>query len=222
MLTCVSRHSMNYPLPGSFFSCAFLTHSSQLVCSTPYQWQEMNWIIFDRSNPSLMNVIHLKTYKTSMIMSSGCFGWKQQNVFNFKMIYALWSASLWHSSLSITMIRRLCLGCEVALCYNTPRTVNNFSLLVIIREFTKGVNGTVGEECTHKNFFLSPSIIYGVTAEEVGSVHVSFILDCIFDSVFHVSLNSCNTKLKNGGDRWGSLHTRITLHVSFKAMYFVL
>jgi len=39
---------------------------------------------------------------------------------------------------------------------------------------------------------------------------------------FHVSLNSCNIKLKNGGDHWGSLHTRIALHVSFKAMYFVL
>jgi len=63
---------------------------------------------------------------------------------------------------------------------------------------------------------------YLLWAEEVGSVHVSFVLDCIFDSVFHVNLNSRNTKLKNGGDCWGSLHTRIALHVSFKAMYFVL
>ena len=43
--------------------------------------------------------------------------------------------------------------------------------------------------------------------EVVGSVHVSFILDYIFDSVFYVSLNSHNTKLKNGEVCWGSLHT---------------
>ena len=56
--------------------------------------------------------------------------------------------------------------------------------------------------------------------EEDGCVHVSFILDCIFGLVFHVSLNSRNTKLKNGGDY--QLYTCIALHVSFKTMYFIL
>jgi len=68
---------------------------------------------------------------------------------------------------------------------------------------------------------INPSRIYWAQAEEVGSIHVSFALDYIFDSVFHVSLNSRNTKLKNSRDRWGLLHTQIALHVNFKAMYFI-
>jgi len=58
--------------------------------------------------------------------------------------------------------------------------------------------------------------------EEVGHIHMSFTIDCIFNLAFHMGLNSCNTKLKNGGDRWGLLHTWIALHVSFQATYFVL
>ena len=46
-------------------------------------------------------------------------------------------------------------------------------------------------------------------------------LNCILFFVFHVTLNSCNTKLKNDGVHWGSLDIQIILHVGFKAMYFV-
>ena len=36
-----------------------------------------------------------------------------------------------------------------------------------------------------------------------------------------MTLNSCNTKLKNDGAHCGSLDIQIVLHVGFKAMYFV-
>jgi len=35
-------------------------------------------------------------------------------------------------------------------------------------------------------------------------------------------LNSRNAKLKYSGDRWGLFDIQIVLHISFKAMYFVL
>ena len=59
-------------------------------------------------------------------------------------------------------------------------------------------------------------------SEEVGHVHVTCTLIAFFDLIFHVILNSGNTKLKNGEDCWGSLDIHIVLCVSFKAMYFVL
>ena len=47
------------------------------------------------------------------------------------------------------------------------------------------------------------------------------LLIAFFSLVFHVILNSHNTKLKNDGVHWGSLDIQIVLHVGFKAMYFV-
>ena len=47
------------------------------------------------------------------------------------------------------------------------------------------------------------------------------LLIAFFCLVFHVSLNSRNTKLKNDGVHWGSLDIYAILHISFKAMYFV-
>ena len=58
--------------------------------------------------------------------------------------------------------------------------------------------------------------------EEVGGVHVSCTLITFFDLVFHMIVRSLNTKLKNDGNCWESLDIQIILHVSFKAMYFVL
>ena len=46
------------------------------------------------------------------------------------------------------------------------------------------------------------------------------LLIALFYLVFHVILNSRNTKLKNDGVHWGSLDIQNMLHVSFK-MYFV-
>ena len=47
------------------------------------------------------------------------------------------------------------------------------------------------------------------------------LLIAFFSLVFHVTLNSRNTKLKNDWVHWGSLDIQIVLHVGFKAMYFV-
>ena len=47
------------------------------------------------------------------------------------------------------------------------------------------------------------------------------LLIAFFCLVFHVTLNSRNTKLKTYGVHWGLLDIQIVLHVSFKAMYFV-
>jgi len=47
----------------------------------------------------------------------------------------------------------------------------------------------------------SHGLHYSVITEEVGSIHVSFMLDCIFDSVFHVSHKSQYKTEK----WWGSL-----------------
>ena len=47
------------------------------------------------------------------------------------------------------------------------------------------------------------------------------LLIAIFCLVFHVTLNSRNTKLRNDGVHWSSLDIQIVLHVGFKAMYFV-
>ena len=47
------------------------------------------------------------------------------------------------------------------------------------------------------------------------------LFNCILFFVFHVTLNSCNTKLKNDGVHWGLLNIQIDLHIGFKAMYFV-
>ena len=47
------------------------------------------------------------------------------------------------------------------------------------------------------------------------------LLIAFFSLVFHVTLNSRSTKLKNYGVHWGSLDIQIVLHVGFKAMYFV-
>jgi len=46
------------------------------------------------------------------------------------------------------------------------------------------------------NLIVLKVIIDSIYPKEVGSIHMSFILDCIFDSVFHVSLNSHYTKLE--------------------------
>ena len=43
-------------------------------------------------------------------------------------------------------------------CATVHPKENNFSLQTFIREFTKGVNGTVDEECAHKNQFSIPSL----------------------------------------------------------------
>jgi len=98
--------------------------------------------------------------------------------------------------------------------------VNGHSILV----FDNLVNLQLTWEVSRIIYSKLYEIFYTQDAipEEVGSVHMSFILDCIFDLVFHVSLNSCNPKLKNSGVRWGPLHTGIALHVSFKKIYFVL
>ena len=47
------------------------------------------------------------------------------------------------------------------------------------------------------------------------------LLIAFFSLVFHMTLNSRNTKLKNYGVHCGSLDIQIVLHVGFKAMYFV-
>ena len=47
------------------------------------------------------------------------------------------------------------------------------------------------------------------------------LLFAFFSLVFHVTLNSRNTKLKNDGVHWGLLDIQIVLHVGFKATYFV-
>ena len=52
---------------------------------------------------------------------------------------------------SITIIRRLSFEMQ---SHYTPRSKQLFST----REFTKGVNGIVGEECAHKNYFSIPSL----------------------------------------------------------------
>ena len=56
--------------------------------------------------------------------------------------------------------------------------------------------------------------------EEVGYIHVSYIpLITLFDFVFHVIPNSCNTKLKNDGI---VRHLDRSSRKGFEAMYFVL
>ena len=47
------------------------------------------------------------------------------------------------------------------------------------------------------------------------------VLIAFFSLVFHVTLNSRNTKLKNYGVHWGSLDIQIFLHIGSKPMYFV-
>ena len=49
----------------------------------------------------------------------------------------------------------------------------------------------------------------------------TLLLIAFFSLVFHMTLNSHNTKLKNDGVHWGSLDIQIILHVGFKALYFV-
>ena len=44
-------------------------------------------------------------------------------------------------------------------------------------------------------------VTQSTVAEEVRHVDVSYTLIAFFHSVFHVIVNSRNTKLKNGGDR---------------------
>ena len=48
------------------------------------------------------------------------------------------------------------------------------------------------------------------------------LLIALFYLVIHVTLNSCNAKLKNDRVCWGSLDIQNVVHISFKAMYFVL
>ena len=43
-------------------------------------------------------------------------------------------------------------------CATVHPEENKFSLQAFIREFLKGVNGTVGEECARKNLFSIPSL----------------------------------------------------------------
>ena len=47
------------------------------------------------------------------------------------------------------------------------------------------------------------------------------LLIAFFSLVFHGSLNSRNTKLKNDGVHWSSYSRSSFTYVSFKAMYFV-
>ena len=47
------------------------------------------------------------------------------------------------------------------------------------------------------------------------------LLIVFFSLVFHVILNSRNTKLKSDGVHWGSLDIQIVLHIGFKAVYLV-
>ena len=48
------------------------------------------------------------------------------------------------------------------------------------------------------------------------------LLIALFYLVFHMTLNSRNTKLKYDGVRWGSLDIQNVLHVNFKTLYFIL
>ena len=50
----------------------------------------------------------------------------------------------------------------------------------------------------------------------------TLLLIAFFSLVFHVTLNSRNTKLNNYGVHWGSLDIQIVLHIGFKDMSFFL
>ena len=55
-------------------------------------------------------------------------------------------------------------------------------------------------QCTHLEVFVyiqDDTVIDETNPEEVGSVHVSFILNYIFASAFHVSLNSRKLVIQN-------------------------
>jgi len=52
------------------------------------------------------------------------------------------------------------------------------------------------------------------------SAAYNYSVNCILYLEFHVSPNSCNTKLANDGDDWGLLDIRFVLRVSIKLMSF--
>jgi len=70
--------------------------------------------------------------------------------------------------------------------------------------------------------FISIGLILSIRGGRKRSISATYkySVNCIFYLEFHVSPNSCNTKLANGGDDLGLLDIQIVLRVSIKLMSF--